>query len=200
MEEFRRLTIADVLLITRAAIQNLQKVHEEHIVHRDIKPENMMFAMNKQSLYFIDFGLAKPYITRRGHIENNQGNTFVGNAMFASYNVLNGSTYSRRDDLIGLTFCFIYLILGTLPWTPNISLNSEQKLQYIRTFKSTLNNNLLCTDVPILYYKMLEYSCSLNFSDAIDYSYLNKIIKSEFINLPLTQSQSYSWINSNLST
>jgi len=52
-----------VLLIAIQMIKRIEKVHEERI-HRDIKPDNFLIGgteQTKDSVYIIDFGLAKCY-------------------------------------------------------------------------------------------------------------------------------------------
>jgi len=55
-----------VALVREYALQMMQilsAVHEKGFVHRDIKPENFMIKRNgNDTLYLIDFGLARTYI------------------------------------------------------------------------------------------------------------------------------------------
>jgi serine/threonine protein kinase len=54
-----------VALVRAYALQMMQilsAVHEKGFVHRDIKPENFMIKCDTDTLYLIDFGLARTYI------------------------------------------------------------------------------------------------------------------------------------------
>lgn len=60
----RSFDLKTVLLIAIQMIQRIEKVHEERIIHRDIKPDNFLIGgteLTKDSVYIIDFGLAKCY-------------------------------------------------------------------------------------------------------------------------------------------
>jgi len=60
----RSFDLKTVLLIAIQMIQRIEKVHEERIIHRDIKPDNFLIGgteLSKDSVYIIDFGLAKCY-------------------------------------------------------------------------------------------------------------------------------------------
>ena len=58
-----KMELKTVLLIGMQMIERIQLVHEKGIIHRDIKPENFLFGNDiyKDTLYLIDFGLAKEY-------------------------------------------------------------------------------------------------------------------------------------------
>ena len=60
----RSFDLKTVLLIAIQMVQRIEKVHEERIIHRDIKPDNFLIGgteLTKDSVYIIDFGMAKCY-------------------------------------------------------------------------------------------------------------------------------------------
>jgi len=60
----RSFDLKTVLLIAIQMTKRIEKVHEERIIHRDIKPDNFLIGgteQTKDSVYIIDFGLAKCY-------------------------------------------------------------------------------------------------------------------------------------------
>ena len=60
----RSFDLKSVLLIAVQMVKRIQSVHEERIIHRDIKPDNFLIGSTEQtkdSVYIIDFGLAKCY-------------------------------------------------------------------------------------------------------------------------------------------
>jgi serine/threonine protein kinase len=50
-------------------LKRIEKVHEERVIHRDIKPDNFLIGsgdLNKDTVFIIDFGLAKCYKNSEG--------------------------------------------------------------------------------------------------------------------------------------
>jgi casein kinase 1 len=90
----RSLDLKTVLLIAIQMIKRIEKVHEERIIHRDIKPDNFLIGgteQNKDSVYIIDFGLAKVYMdSNNEHIPYKDGKNLTGTARYASINTHKG--------------------------------------------------------------------------------------------------------------
>jgi|TARA_B110000285_G_C15017653_1_gene559882 serine/threonine protein kinase len=84
----RKFDLKTCLLIAIQMISRIQKVHEERIIHRDIKPDNFLIGgteHNKDTVYIIDFGLAKCYKNSEGvHIPYIDGKNLTGTARYAS--------------------------------------------------------------------------------------------------------------------
>jgi casein kinase 1 len=94
-------------------IEILESIHTHFVIHRDIKPENFMISNNE--LYLIDFGLSTFYIDENeSHVAMKEERNIIGTPKYASINVHNGNTYSRRDDMISLGYIYITLINGGL--------------------------------------------------------------------------------------
>lgn len=57
----RKLSLKTVLIIAEQLISRIETFHEMTYIHRDLKPENILIGMeeNAQTIYLIDFGLAK---------------------------------------------------------------------------------------------------------------------------------------------
>ena len=110
------LDLKTVLMIAIQMIKRIEKVHEERIIHRDIKPDNFLIGgteATKDSIYIIDFGLAKCYKNSEGeHIPYKDGKNLTGTARYASIATHKGIEQSRRDDLETIGHVVLYLLKG----------------------------------------------------------------------------------------
>jgi len=84
----RNFDLKTCLLIAIQMIMRIEKTHDEKIIHRDIKPDNFLIGgtdFTKDSIYIIDFGLAKQYRNSEGvHIPFKDGKNLTGTARYAS--------------------------------------------------------------------------------------------------------------------
>ena len=105
------LTLDRVVNIGLQMLSHISTIHERGIIHRDIKPSNFMFgnSSNTETLYVIDFGLAKSYLENGRHIDMYEGRSVIGTAPFISINTHNGITPSRRDDLESVSYTHLTL-------------------------------------------------------------------------------------------
>ena len=65
-----------VVAILKQVCRSLEEAHQQSIVHRDLKPSNVMICQVAQVYDFVkvlDFGLAKPFGTNRGHTSHGRG-------------------------------------------------------------------------------------------------------------------------------
>ena len=86
----RKFDLRTTLHIAVQMINRIKCVHEERIIHRDIKPDNFLVGgteTTKNTVYIIDFGLAKCYKSSDGeHIPFRDGKNLTGTARYASLN------------------------------------------------------------------------------------------------------------------
>jgi serine/threonine protein kinase len=169
-----------VALVRAYALQMMQilsAVHEKGFVHRDIKPENFMIKRGDQTLYLIDFGLARTYIDsetkmhRKNRIRaaNADGKISVtGTSRYISPNVHEGNEPSRRDDLISAMYVISYLLKGSLPWKTSGSNESDALVE----MKKKILPEELFLGLPNSYVDIFKYLSSLPYDQKPDYAFI----------------------------
>jgi serine/threonine protein kinase len=156
-------------------MQILSAVHEKGFVHRDIKPEN--FMIKHDTLYLIDFGLARTYIDsetkmhRKNRIRaaNADGKISVtGTSRYISPNVHEGNEPSRRDDLISAMYVISYLLKGSLPWKTSGSNDSDALVE----MKKKILPEELFLGLPASYVEIFKYLSALPYDQKPDYEFI----------------------------
>uniref|UniRef100_A0A6C0B4D7 non-specific serine/threonine protein kinase n=1 Tax=viral metagenome TaxID=1070528 RepID=A0A6C0B4D7_9ZZZZ len=171
----RTLTPEKIYNIIRSCLSILESVHKKGVIHRDIKPENIM--IKDGALFIIDFGFSTFYINdKREHIRDERShNDITGTPKWYSYYLHNGLSPSRRDDIISLSYIFLFMILGTLPWS-NIAVGSASEKNALRRELKSLENILsLVDEVPLC--DFIKSCYDIAFDEAPDYYKLNDILK-----------------------
>ena len=101
--------------IMRSAILILKSIHDKYVVHRDLKPANWM--IRDDELVLIDFGLSMFYMdAEERHIPPARKHHIIGTPKYASWNILGGEEYSRRDDLMSIAYIGLFLMEGSDLW------------------------------------------------------------------------------------
>jgi serine/threonine protein kinase len=169
-----------VALVRAYALQMMQilsAVHEKGFVHRDIKPENFMIKCDGDTLYLIDFGLARTYIdsetkmhrANRIRAANADGKISVtGTSRYISPNVHEGNEPSRRDDLISAMYVISYLLKGSLPWKTSGSNDSEALVE----MKKKILPEELFLGLPNSYVEIFKYLSALPYDQKPDYAFI----------------------------
>lgn len=169
-----------VALVRAYALQMMQilsAVHEKGFVHRDIKPENFMIKCDGDTLYLIDFGLARTYIdsetkmhrANRIRAANADGKISVtGTSRYISPNVHEGNEPSRRDDLISAMYVISYLLKGSLPWKTSGSNESDALVE----MKKKILPEELFLGLPASYVEIFKYLSALTYDQKPDYAFI----------------------------
>lgn len=162
-------------------LQILQAVHGTGIIHRDIKPENVM--VRGENLFLVDFGLSRFYLEHSGkHSPMKTGKEMIGTTRYASCNVHDGVSASRRDDLESLAYTLLFLFHSTLPWmalTDAPMTESEptyrETAQFVRELKATDKIDEWCAihGSPPQLLQFLQYVKSLDFEAEPDYNFFS---------------------------
>ena len=169
MQETRRkFDLKSVLHIAVQMIKIIKVIHEERIIHRDIKPDNYLMGATestKNTLYMIDFGLAKCYKSSDGeHIPFKDGKNLTGTARYASLNTHIGYEQSRRDDLECIGHVLLYFLKGSLPWQGLPGRSKAEKYANIKKKKKEVKVDELCKDQPEEFKEFMHYCKGLAFT------------------------------------
>ncbi|CDW89714.1 UNKNOWN [Stylonychia lemnae] len=157
-------------------LKRIEKVHDERIIHRDIKPDNFLIGITEQtkdSIFIIDFGLAKCYKNTDGqHIKYRDGKNLTGTARYASINTHKGVEQSRRDDLETIGHVLLYFLRGSLPWQGLPGRSKNEKYNNIKKKKIETSLEELCKGYPPEFKEFMEYCRNLKFEEDPDYKYV----------------------------
>lgn len=178
----RKFDLKTVLHVGVQMIQRIKVVHEERIIHRDIKPDNFLVGgneNNKNTIYIIDFGLAKCYKSSDGeHIPFRDGKNLTGTARYASIYTHIGYEQSRRDDLECIGHVLLYFLKGSLPWQGLPGRTKQEKYDNIKKKKKEITIEELCKDQPQEFAEFMHYCRGLSFTQDPDYSYIIGLFES----------------------
>jgi casein kinase 1 len=177
----RRFTLPTVLQLAEQMLLRIEYLHSKNFIHRDIKPDNFLVGTGKKSdtLYLIDFGLAKKYRDARTHqhIPYKENKNLTGTARYASINAHLGIEQSRRDDLEAIGYVLMYFLRGSLPWQGLKANTKHDKYHKIMEKKMSTSVDHLCSNFPFEFSTYLNYCRGLRFEDKPDYNYLRRLFR-----------------------
>ena len=169
--------------IMMKCINIMKSIHNNFVIHRDIKPQNFMIKSGE--VFLIDFGLAYFFINDENyHIANKENKQITGSPNYISYNIHNGDSPSRRDDLISLSYIYIYLHKKSLPWESiPVDVHEELSELYILNSVNLLRkhykhiNNILpyVNNINSNISLFIEKIYLLDYSEKPNYDYLCSI-------------------------
>ena len=189
-----KIGLKSVLAIGLQLIKRIECVHNEGIVHRDIKPDNFLIKPHSNTIYMIDFGLARRYLTKKEqHISLTDGRKLTGTARYASANVHMGLTPSRRDDLESIVYVLLYLLNGKLPWQSIKSSDKDKRYQAIGLEKINVAPWTHFNNSPGEFILFLKYCRSLDFDEDPDYNYISNLLGNLYKHHGFDADNLYEW-------
>ena len=194
----RNFTLKTILMIAMQLIERIKHVHEYNYVHRDIKPENFLVGkgQTEQTIYILDFGLAKRYRDEHTHIHIplKENRNLTGTARYASCNAHNGLEQSRRDDMESIAYVLLYFLKGTLPWKGLKCKDKNEKYQKIKEMKMNTTPEKLCEGLPVEFANYLTMVKKLNFEEEPEYKKYINMFNDLFKSKDFEKDYLYDWV------
>lgn len=176
-------SLKTVLMLGHQLLSLLEYIHSKGIIHRNLKPSAALMGLGEKGsqVHLVSFGLSQWYARHGEHISYREGKPLLCSPLFASLNAHLGVEQGRRDDLESLAYVLIYLLRGKLPWQKSWRIStSELCHEVVRERKMAVAVEDLFEGVPAELASFLHYCRSLRFSEAPDYSHLQRLLRGLF--------------------
>ena len=192
----RKFPLKTILKAAEQMVKRVEYIHQRRIIHRDIKPDNFAVGVgiNANRVFIIDFGLAKKFLSSGGvHIKYREGKSLTGTARYASVNTHIGIEQSRRDDMEGLGYVFMYFLRGSLPWQGLRAKDVKEKYEKIKEKKIMTKVEELCKGYPDEFYQFLTHCRNLKFEEVPDYPRFKKLFKDSMTQRGYVYEDPFDW-------
>ena len=195
--KYTKFTVKTTAMLGYQMVNILQYIHDKHIIHRDIKPDNFVMGAKEHNdrLYLLDFGLAKKYRSSRTLIQYPyvKKKKLTGTARYASIHALEAYEQSRRDDLESVGYVLMYFLRGDLPWQGLKIRSKEDRYKKILDKKKETTSEELCRNYPNEFYKYVDYTKNLEYTENPDYDMLKQLFLTVVSNLKEKMDYIYDW-------
>src|SRR5437868_3749315 len=118
LDDGRRLTPSQALLVGLEAAHALHFAHRRGLVHRDIKPGNLLFDTEGR-LRIADFGLARA-LAEAAWTE--PAGALLGTARYAAPEQVKGESVDGRADIYALVVTLIEAVTGEVPFAADTTI------------------------------------------------------------------------------
>src|SRR5207248_3912214 len=118
LDNGRRLTPSQALLVGLEAAHGLHYAHRRSLVHRDIKPGNLLFDTEGR-LRIADFGLARA-LAEAAWTE--PAGALLGTARYAAPEQVKGESVDGRADIYALAVTLIEAVTGRVPFAADTTI------------------------------------------------------------------------------
>ncbi len=113
MKQSRKVSVSDVLRLSREIVSGLAVIHRHGLIHRDVKPANIWLEKPGGRVKILDFGLAR---VAKDEARLTQPGMVLGTPAFMAPEQARGETVDARGDLFSVG-CILYeLASGTRPF------------------------------------------------------------------------------------
>lgn len=189
-------------MVSMQLLDRLEFIHSKGLLYRDVKSENFLLGQYKQPnhkfVHIIDFGLSKEYINpiTKEHVPFNVKKGSVGTPRYMSIHALQHHEQGRRDDLEAMSYLFLYLYAGRLPWQGLPGSTFAEKCKRILEKKLKLTVDEVCEDAPTEFARFMKYARSLEFEEKPDYDYCRQLFGGLMKKNDLEYDDIYDWTDS----
>ena len=110
-----------------------------------------------------------------------------------SINALQHHEQGRRDDLEALSYLFLYLHVGHLPWQGLPGSTFAEKCKRILEKKLKLGIEDVCQGAPVEFSKFMKYARTLEYEDKPDYIFCRQLFKDMMTKEGVVFDHAYDW-------
>jgi hypothetical protein len=148
-----------------------------------------------QYVFILDFGLSKKYRSSRTLEQFPFVNRrkITGTARYASIHALEAYEQSRRDDLESVGYVLMYFLRGDLPWQGLKVKSKEDRYKKILEKKKETSSEDLCKNFPHEFYKYVDYTKNLEYTQNPDYDMLKQLFLDVVKGLKEKMDYIYDW-------
>ncbi|GIY25459.1 tau-tubulin kinase homolog Asator [Caerostris darwini] len=184
-------SLSTTLRLGLQILKAIESIHEVGFLHRDIKPSNFSMGRlshNCRSVYMLDFGLARQYVTATGEVRPPRAAAgFRGTVRYASINAHKNKEMGRHDDLWSLFYMLVEFVNGQLPW------RKIKDKEQVGVMKEKYDHRLLLKHLPSDFRQFLDHIYALDYHIRPDYCMLSGLFERCMKRRGIKENDPYDW-------